>query len=211
MQTPAAAPGALSVTGEGQVKVKPDVATINLGVLTTSKRAQDAVAENAQRMTQVIDRMKKLGVPDEDLQTVGFNISPIIDYDEKSPNFGKIIEYRVESTLMVRTKVDLAGRALDEGVSAGANVGGSLSFGLRDEAPFKSQALTAAVEAARRDADTVAEAMGMKIKGSTTIDVQRGGAPIIVRGLMRADMDPGTTFEPGGLTISASVRIVFTY
>src|SRR5262245_22527577 len=155
MHTPAAVPGTLSVVGEGQVRVKPDVATINLGVLTTSKRAQDAVAENAQRMTQVIDRMKKLGIPSEDLQTVGFNISPVIDDDEKSPNFGQIIEYRVESTLMVRSKIDMAGRVLDEGIAAGANVGGGLSFGLRNEAPFKTQALKEAVEAAQRDADTV--------------------------------------------------------
>ena len=211
MQAPAAVPGTLSVTGEGQVKAKPDVATINLGVLTTSKRAEDAVAENAKRMTQIIDRMKKLGVPSEDLQTVGFNISPVVDYDEKSPNFGQIIEYRVEATLSVRTQVDMAGRALDEGVSAGANVSGGLSFGLRDETAYKSQALKAAVEAARRDADTVAESMGMKIKGSTTIEVQRGGAPIILRSLARAGAAPQTTFEPGILTISASVRIVFTY
>jgi hypothetical protein len=211
MQKPAAVPGTLSVTGEGQVKAKPDVATINLGVLTTSKRAQDAVAENARRMTQVIDRMKKLGVPAKDLQTLGFNISPVVDYDEKSPNFGQIIEYRVEATLSVRAEVDMAGPVLDEGVSAGANVAGSLSFGLRNDTAQKTQALKAAVQAARRDADTVAEAMGMKIKGSTTIDVQQGGAPIIIRSLMRADSAPRTTFEPGSLTISATVRIVFTY
>jgi uncharacterized protein YggE len=202
--------GTLTLTGEGQVQAKPDIATINLGVVTEAKTAQEAVAQNAELMTQVIAKIKALGIPAEDIQTAGFNISPIVDFEENSPTFGKVVSYRVEDTLRVTVAVALTGKVLDEGIGAGANVAGQLSFGLRDEKPFRHRAVQAAVKSAQSDAEFLAHQMGAALRGTTSVELLYGGSPVVVRGFRTADKI-GTPIEPGTLTISASVRMVWKY
>lgn len=208
--TKSQANGTLTLTGEGQVTAKPDMATITLGVLTTSRSAEEALRENAALMGRVAAKMRALGVPSEDLQTVGIAISPVVDYDENSPTRGQITSYRVEDALRVRTSLEKAARVLDEGVSAGANVAGSLSFGLRNEAKFRELALQAAVQAARADADVVAGAMRVSIKRAKSAEVISGGNPIVLRNSLHKTAD-ATPIEPGNLTISATVRVVYEF
>ena len=200
----------LTLTGEGQVRVKPDVATLSLGVVTNAKSAQEATAMNGALMTRVGERVRALGIPSEDLQTVGFNISPVMDWEQGSPTHGQIVGYRVEDTLAVKCDVAKAGKVLDEGVGAGANVAGGLSFGLRDEGAYRQRALQGAVHGARRDAEVVAGAMGVTLKGVKTAEVMYGGSPVIVRGAV-AKSEARTPIEPGTLTLSASVRLVYLY
>jgi uncharacterized protein YggE len=202
--------GTLTLTGEGQVQAKPDIATINLGVVTEAKTAQAAVAQNAELLNRVLDRIKALGIPAEDLQTAGFNISPVVDFQEGSPTFGKIVRYRVEDTLRVKVPVAQTGKVLDEGIAAGANVAGQLSFGLREETAYRHRALQAAVKSAHADAEFLAHAMGVNLRGSTSAELLFGGNPIIERRLLAAERAV-TPIEPGTLTISASVRMVYKY
>jgi uncharacterized protein YggE len=202
--------GTLTLTGEGQVQAKPDIATINLGVVTEARTAQAAVAQNAERMTQVLDRIKALGLPAEDLQTTGFNISPVVDFEEHSSTFGTIIRYRVEDTLRIKAPVAQAGKILDEGIAAGANVAGQLSFGLREETAYRHRALQAAVKSARADAEFLAHEMGATLRGATSAELLFGGSPIIARGFLAAERAT-TPIEPGTLTISARVRMVYKY
>lgn len=202
--------GTLTLTGEGRVQVKPDLAMINLGVVTDAMTAQEAATKNAELMNKVLTRIKGLKVASEDLQTVGINIAPMVDYDEHSPTYGKNTGYRVEDTLSVKVPVAMAGKVLDEGIAAGASVAGNLSFGLRDESPFRQQALQAAVMASSGDAQTVAQTMGVTLRGAVSVEILYGGNSVLMRSALRA-MGPATTVEPGTVTISCSVRMVLRY
>jgi len=202
--------GTLTLTGEGQVQAKPDMATINLGVVTDAKTAQAAIGENAELMSQVLGKIKALGIPASDLQTAGFNVSPVVDYQENSPTYGKVVSYQVEDTLQVKAPVAQVGKVLDEGIGAGANVAGQLSFGLREESAYRQRALQAAVKAAYSDAEIMAHAMGVTLRGTTAAEVVSGGNQIIVRRVLSKEATP-TPIEAGNLTISASVRVVFKY
>ncbi len=204
------AAGTLTLTGEGQVRAKPDVAMLDLGAVTEAATAQAAVAQNAELMTQVLDKIKALGIPAGDLQSAGFTISPVVDDQENSPTFGKIVRFRVEDTLHVKAPVALAGKVLDEGVGAGANVAGRLSFGLREEATLRQQALEAAVKSAQTDAEVLARAMGVTLRGATSVEVLFGGSVTIARSVLSAER-VATPIEPGTLTISVNVRMVFKY
>jgi hypothetical protein len=202
--------GTLTLTGEGLVHAKPDMATINLGVVTSATTAQAAASQNAELMAQVIAKIKALGIPAEDLQTVGFNISPVVDYQQNSPTYGEIISYRAEDTLQVNAPVALTGKVLDEGVGAGANVAGQLSFGLREEKAYRHRALQAAVKSAYSDAEFLAHAMGVTLRGTTSVDLLFGGNPVIRRGVLAAGK-VDTPIEGGSVTISASVRMLMKY
>lgn len=200
-------PGELNVSGEGQIKVQPDVVWVRLGVVTEAKTAADAAAQNAALAGQVVARVLALGIEREALQTSGLSIVPIYEYpDGGAP---RIVAYRVEDSLTVTCAVELAARVFDEGIGAGANQSSGLSFGLRDPAPHRRKALAAAVAAARDDADVVAAAMGIVLLGAKLVEVDAVGVPVLFK---TARTERGETpVLPGELTVSARVRIVFVY
>ena len=200
--------GTLSVSGIGEVQVKPDVVRITLGVSTQSKSAQEAVRANAEAMASVVARIKTLDVSSDDLQTSGPTVYPIIDYQE-GPNKGQITGYSVENHLTVQAAVDLAGRIFDEGMAAGANQSSSMTFGLRDETAVREKALERAVKAAHREAKIVLGAAGGRLEGARTIEiVQNRGQVFVTRGEAK---DVSTPVLPGVLTVSAQVQIVYDY
>lgn len=202
--------GTLTVNGEGEIKVKPEIAILDLGVTTLSKNAKDAVQANAERMSAVIKALEAKEVGATDLQTVGYNVSPIIDYDEKSPTFGQVLEYRVDAQLRATVDVERAGEAIDAAIRAGASSTSGLRFGVRDESALRNRALKAAVKAARRDADAVVDAMGYKLLDAQSVEVTGGSGSVIIRPSFREAAAP-TPIEGGTITIRASVRTVFAY
>lgn len=209
MKTKPETTGTLTVTGDGQIKVRPDIAILDLDVVTTAKTAQDASQQNAQRMTAVTEALRDLGLASADLQTVGYDVFPIFETDDKSPNKGKITGYRVASQLRVRVDVDRAGQTIDAAIAAGANMASGIRYAVRDESSVRARALKAAVKAARRDADAIAESVDVKIRGVEALEANMGGAPILYRALEMAKS--ATPIEPGNVDISASVRVVYRF
>jgi uncharacterized protein YggE len=54
----------LSVSGSATAIVKPDKVTVSLGLETTNRTADVALAANSKIMNQVLDRLKAIGVRD---------------------------------------------------------------------------------------------------------------------------------------------------
>lgn len=201
--------GALNVSGEGQIKVKPDVASVRLAVLTEGKTAADAASQNAELASRVVAALEKLGIAHDALQTVGLNLFPVYTSDDKTGTT-RITGFRAEDSIIARTSIDLAGKAFDAGVSAGANESSGISFALSDNRPHRDKALEAAVHAALAEAELVATAMGVTIRGPKTIDIDQGAGPILVRSVF-AEARASTPVLPGELTITARVRVSFEY
>src|SRR5262249_6814323 len=160
-------------------KVRPDIALVDLIVVTTAKTAQEASTQNASRMTAVIGALKALGLSSTEIQTVGYNVSPVFDNEEKSPTYGKILQYRVSSDLRIRADVEQAGEVIDAGMEAGANMTAGIRFAVRDESTVRARALKAAVKAARRDADTIADTLAIKVRSAEVAEATMGGMPMI--------------------------------
>ncbi|MFO0589565.1 MAG: SIMPL domain-containing protein [Polyangiaceae bacterium] len=203
--------GTLTVTGDGQIKVRPDLAILDLDVVTTAKTAQEASQDNAQRMSAVTEALRDVGLVSADLQTVGYDVMPIIDTDEKSPTKNKITGYRVASQLRVRADVDRAGETIDAAIEAGANMASGIRYAVRDENSVRARALKAAVKAARRDADAIADSIAVKIRSVEALEANMGGAPILFRSFASLSAKAMTPVEPGNVDITASVRVVYRY
>ena len=84
-----------------------------------------------------------------------------------------------------------------------------IRYAVRDESSVRARALKAAVKAARRDADAIAESVDVKIRGVEALEANMGGAPILYRALEMAKSV--TPVEPGNVDISASVRVVYRF
>ena len=72
----AQAPRVITMGGHGEVRATPDTAMLSAGVSTEGATAAAALAANNSRMQAVMAAIKKLGVPDKDIQTSNFSVSP---------------------------------------------------------------------------------------------------------------------------------------
>ena len=55
----------LSLTGTGEVKARPDTASINSGVTSNAKTAQEALAANSAAMNKLFRELKAAGIADQ--------------------------------------------------------------------------------------------------------------------------------------------------
>src|SRR5687767_10141527 len=60
----------LTVTGQGEIKNKPDKADITIGVVTENKSSNVAARDNAEASQRVQNALKRLGIAEKDIQTV---------------------------------------------------------------------------------------------------------------------------------------------
>src|SRR3989338_5116980 len=74
------APATISVSGEGKEFVKPDIATISVGVVKQNVDLLKAQKEAADVIDRTIALLREKGVADKDQKTTSFNIYPQYDY-----------------------------------------------------------------------------------------------------------------------------------
>jgi hypothetical protein len=155
----------LSLTGEGTASAAPDQATVTSGVTSEGKTAREAVDANSKAMAALLDAFKKAGIQASDLQTSGFSVQPrYAQPKEGSSEAPHIDGYEVRNQVTARIR-DLTklGAVLDTAVSTGSNQIDGISFGVTDEAPVLDKAREAAVADAKRKAELIAKAAGVKL------------------------------------------------
>ena len=198
----------ISVSGQGTVTVKPDVAIITLGVEKTDADAAKARKANNEAMDKVLAAVKAQGVAADDIQTTNFNIFPV--YDEKGQ---KITGYRVYNTVSVKVKkLDTLGAVLTAATDAGANTSYGVSFDVLDRTAAYNEALAQAMGKAKARADKMAETLGVKI--GTVLSISESSSysgP--VRGMPEEQMDSAKGINvptaSGQLDVTASVSVVY--
>lgn len=73
----------ITVTGEGKVKVTPDRAIINVGVLNTGKDAKEVKTLNDETVDKVLKFLKKSGIAQADYKTNNVSLHKNYDYEKK--------------------------------------------------------------------------------------------------------------------------------
>ncbi len=162
----------ISVSGEGVVLVKPDVARLQIGVETTDPSLSKAEQDNASAMNSVISKLKEMGIKEEDIQTTSYDVNPTSQYDGKQeiPT-----GFRVTNVVAVKVKpVDKSGSIIDEVVKLGANRVFGISFSVDDPAALQAQARDKAVKDARTKAEQLAKAAGVSVGSAVSISESAG-------------------------------------
>ena len=198
-----------------EVDAAPDLVTISAGVQTEAQTAVAALRQNSVEMRQVIERIRTLGIADEDIQTTGISVNARYDYDRPNqrPVFrGYIASNRVSVNLR---EIEETGRVLDELVSAGANEINGPNFSLEDDEDAKAQARASALERARVQAQEYAQLAGysglrlLEINETLTGDgpmpmMRQASQAIVVTGA-RSD----APVQPGQVTTGVSVTVKY--
>jgi uncharacterized protein YggE len=147
----------IAVTGRGEVKVSPDRATIQVSVQTRAVTAAAAAAENATKQQSVLTALRALGLGNDQLSTINYNVYPEQRYEQgKEP---VIVAYNVTNTVLVDVrKLAQVGPVIDAALSHGANMITSLQFYASNTETARRSAIATAIEKARADAEAAARA-----------------------------------------------------
>jgi len=169
-------PPCISVSGQGKVFARPNMAEINVGVVAESKNAADALKSSNESMSALIKTLAASGVAEKDVITDNFSVNPQYRYDNQ-PRSGKpaITGYIVNNQVHVRVReLSGLGKVLDALVENGANNVNGISFSIADPEPILDQARQKAVADARRKAELYALASGSKL-GRVLYITESGG------------------------------------
>jgi len=209
-QTPPPADGSVAVTiGEGIVKRAPDRAWVTIAAESRAKTPAEVQKLNADAMSAVMQKLKGVGLPAEAIRTAAYELRPEFDY---ANNRQTLRGYVARNAVEVRVDdLPKLGEVLDLAVGAGATSVSGIRFDLKDRTSTEQAALQRAVADARAQADTAAQAAGMKVERVVRIEVHRDASMPPPRPMMamRAEMAASAEppMAPGEMEIKATVTI----
>ena len=200
-------PSAISVSGEANVSVAPDLAQIDAGVANDAKSAKEASDANNAAMGKVLLALKGAGIPEKDYQTSRLSLQPQYGQN-KSTGASPVVGFRASSrvTVKIRDVAKVAG-IIDALVGAGANDIGNISFEVTQASKLLDDAREQAVADARRKAEIYAKATGVTL--GAPLSVSEGGAPmpLFKARMAMAPMAAPAAVAPGEETLSVTVNV----
>lgn len=197
----------ITVFGEGAVKVSPDTVHMVLSVTTRGTELKDIQQENASRMNQVIQSLKKVGIEESSIQTIDFQIRSVYEYvngEQRFQGYEVINSIRITSNELSRT-----GELVDLAVKNGVNQVGSIEFTTQDQDDRYQQALALALTDAETKMITIGTSLKLQNKPiPMKIEEQHTSQPVAFRAMAMADTGR-TPIESGTITISASLQVKY--
>ncbi|HEX2448634.1 MAG TPA: SIMPL domain-containing protein [Methyloceanibacter sp.] len=202
----------ISLTATGTVKTTPDRVDISTGVTTEAKTAREALDQNTEAMSKVVEALKTDGIDPKDIQTVNFSVGPVYDQrpmDKPAPPV--VVGYRVTNQVRITLHdIKTLGAILDKVVSLGSNQIDSIEFGVEEPEALKDEARKLAVKNVTDNAKVYAEAAGVglgQIISITEEDAfyQPRYAPMATR----MDSAKEVPIEAGTASVEVRVRITW--
>ncbi len=171
---------------------------------TQGSTAREALAANSQQMRRVIAAVKAAGVDKSDVKTQDVSVSA--NYVDE----GRIDGYSARNSVLVTIR-DLAkaGAILDAASNAGANEVYGPTLSRSDEDELQAKALRGAVEDARKKAEALADAAGVRLGRVTAITEGFAGGPQPYYAADARLAKSEAPIEPGTQDSQATVTVTF--
>lgn len=203
-------PATITVQGNSQLDVAPDVAYIQLAVVTDAVTVSEAQKENAAVANKVYARLAAAGIEKDYIKTTQYSVVPLYQQDDGKHNDVPIIRgYQIVNGFQVTVSPDRAGEIIDLALRAGINQVQTVRFGKKDEAGSKNTALQMAVRDALGKAEAIAAALGKRISRVQTVN--ESGVYLQTPELARYSkaLDSASTpISPGYVHLNANVQLV---
>jgi uncharacterized protein YggE len=199
----------IRVWGTGRVERSPDIATVTLGAEVEAAGAAEAQSLAGERMRGVLAALDEQELAERDVATSRISLEQTFDYSDAAP---RPTGYQATQSVTVRVR-DLSrlGAVVDAALGAGANRVADVALGIDDPAEARWEAGALAVADAKRAAQALAEAAGVRLGLPIAIREEAGGrAPGPVRFRMaEAAMVDGTPVAPGRTTVEVTVLVTY--
>jgi uncharacterized protein YggE len=212
---PAPAAGSLvssiTVNGEGKIKVKPDTASLSLGVQAVAETATEALSQANSSATALLDALKAAGISDNDITTSGLAI-----YPQYGSSANVITGYQASNNVTVTVRdINQTGPVIDAAAAAAGDhitIGG-VSFYVDDTEALIGAARADAINNAKKRAGEYAAAAGVSIGSVLQISEVAVNNPVPQFYPAAAAADRGsatpTPIESGTQDLTVSVTVVY--
>lgn len=211
----------IKVSGTGEVRVKPDRATVTFGVRAFAKELAEAKKLHDAQMSELIAVIKELKIADSDYQTSYVNASPVFEITKYDERRDKLVGYESTSELFVIVKdLKILSEVVSKAVAAGASSIKNVSFESSEAITHREESLRRAVALARKHAEIMAAELGQKVGKAIEIDFLSArsenyglfGGGGFGGGRLFGDDESGQAYEvfaAGEIEISATVNVAF--
>lgn len=210
----------VTVNGEAEVQVVPDLVVLTLGIETSNMDLMAARAENDRRVNAVIQAGRRAGIAAKDMQTDYLNIEP--RYDMRT-FIGFYVNKSVVVTLRDMAKFE---SLLTEQLKSGANYVLGIEFRTTELRKHRDAARALAITAAREKATALASTLAQRVGRPLTIQEGysgwwssyrgwwgRGYSQGMSQNVIQAPRDGGASSDsplaPGTIKVNASITVTF--
>lgn len=212
----------ITVSGEGEVTAKPDVATVSFTIRETAKTVPEAQKAAEAKIKAALKELDVLKVEEKDIKTTSYSVSP--QYEPIPlctaymcpPQVTKISGYQVAQSVTVKVrKIDQAGEVV--GLIGKVNITeiSGPDFTVDDMDKAQADAKELAIKEAKEKAETTAKSLGVSLGAITSFSDDQGGYyPVMyardamsVGGAMKAE---SVTLPQGESVIKSRVTITYT-
>jgi hypothetical protein len=177
----------ITVQGNGQATLPPDVARVSFSVQNTATTVAVAQAATTKQANAALEFVKGQGIEEKDVKTLSYNISPQYSYPNPCPRGGycpdysgtpKITGYQVSETVQVTVRdLTKVGELLGGlGKLEVQNVSGP-AFALDDSTAGYTAARADAIAKAKAQADLLAKQLGVRLEKIVNFSESSGGYP----------------------------------
>jgi uncharacterized protein len=201
----------IKVSGEGELAIQPDSASVNLGVITESKQLIEAQQQNSLEVTKVINSLISLGITKNNIQTFDYRIESDYDYDQGKQIFRG---YKITHILQVKIEdLSLVGKIVDTAVQNGVNYVSNVQFTAKNKELFYQQALALAVNNAIEKAKTITGTLKVTLIQTPRLIVEGGSQSqhIFNQPGIFVKAAASTQLEPGQIIVKADVIAEFQF
>lgn len=204
-------PAQVCVSGEGKIKTRPDQAIINIAIESKGAKAADVKKENDAATDKVLQFIKTMKIPSEEVLTQNVSLNTNYDYEKKKHT------YLATQSISIQLK-DLSKYAeLSAGlVDAGVNRIDNVEFKSSKIKALQSEARKLAIVDAKAKATDYVTALGQKMgKAILITDNTERHYPIVSRSTLVGSassygaQDQVETIAIGDIEVIANVSVCF--
>ena len=205
----------ITVNGEGELTLKPDMAVVNLSVVEEGATVAEVTQKGNQKMNEVVSFLKGLGISEDDIKTTSYWLNPSYRYPERGGK-PQIVGYNLTQNVTVKIR-DLSEveEVIDGAVRAGVNQTGQLSFEIDDDSEARAEARREAFQDAREKAEAMTSAAGVRLGRVVTFSESGGVQPPMPYYARTAVMEMADeaavapAIEPGSQDVTVNVNVTY--
>lgn len=210
-----------SVSGTSERLVTPDIAEITIGAYVEGKDISEIQKQATEKINKASDAVKNLDIPEEDVQTVNYNLTPVNKKDSST-----IESYTVNVAIKVTVrntdpKDEMVGKVIDAATTAGLNEVRSLYFKVDNEEDILDELKLEAIADAKERSTSLAKESGIKL--GKVLNMNEGYTPYYyddyATGFGESAASPeiavgkdvarSLTVQPGQFELSSTITLIY--
>lgn len=206
----------IEIAGNGEVKVKPDIAVFSISLQSTQPTTEEAVTELKSLQARVLDVLvNENKIKDEDIVSSYLNFEPEYSWEDNKRN---LIGQRAYASYEVTVRsLENLGAIYDSLSKISTITLSNITLKVADESTYRTEARKKAVDNAITIASLYAKELGMELKRALYVSEQNSGYynyrampfPLAAKAMGDNATEAAIDYRQDDVTVSANVNVIF--